>query len=53
MMLYARKSLNYLLTIKFLRRAGLLAAWPARSLVTRVVSEATYVTPSARVSPAI
>jgi glycosyltransferase involved in cell wall biosynthesis/SAM-dependent methyltransferase len=30
-MLYARRSLNYLLTIKLLRRAGLLAAWPARN----------------------
>ena len=34
-MLYARRSLNYLLTIKLLRRAGLLAAWPMRSLVHR------------------
>jgi SAM-dependent methyltransferase len=32
-MLYARRSLNYLLTIKFLRRAGLVAAWPVRGLV--------------------
>jgi SAM-dependent methyltransferase len=34
-MLYARRSLNYLLTIKFLRRAGLLAAWPAHNHVSR------------------
>ena len=34
-MLYARRSLNYLLTIKLLRRAGLLAAWPVRGLVQR------------------
>ncbi len=34
-MLYARRSLNYLLTIKFLRRAGLIAAWPIRNAVRR------------------
>jgi glycosyltransferase involved in cell wall biosynthesis/SAM-dependent methyltransferase len=34
-MLYARRSLNYLLTIKYLRRAGLVAAWPLRRLVHR------------------
>ena len=32
-MLYARRSLNYQLTIKVLRRAGLIAAWPAHRLV--------------------
>ncbi len=34
-MLYARRSLNYLLTIKFLRRAGLVAVWPLRNLIHR------------------
>jgi ubiquinone/menaquinone biosynthesis C-methylase UbiE len=34
-MLYARGSLNYQLTIKVLRRAGLLAAWPLHGKVQR------------------
>lgn len=32
-MLYARRSLNYQLTIKVLRRAGLVAAWPMHSVL--------------------
>jgi glycosyltransferase involved in cell wall biosynthesis/SAM-dependent methyltransferase len=34
-MLYARRSLNYQVTIRILRRAGLIAAWPMHGLVRR------------------
>jgi glycosyltransferase involved in cell wall biosynthesis/SAM-dependent methyltransferase len=34
-MLYARRSLNYQVTIRILRRAGLIAAWPLHGLVRR------------------
>jgi ubiquinone/menaquinone biosynthesis C-methylase UbiE len=34
-MLYARNSLNYQLTIRVLRRAGLIAAWPFRKVFKR------------------
>jgi glycosyltransferase involved in cell wall biosynthesis/SAM-dependent methyltransferase len=34
-MLYARRSLNYQLTIRVLRRAGLIAAWPLHGIVRR------------------
>jgi len=34
-MLYARRSLNYQVTIRILRRAGLVAAWPLHGLVRR------------------
>jgi SAM-dependent methyltransferase len=33
-MLYARRSLNYDVSIRILRRGALLAAWPARRLIT-------------------
>jgi SAM-dependent methyltransferase len=34
-MLYARRSLNYQVTIRVLRRAGLLAAWPLKGRVRK------------------
>jgi SAM-dependent methyltransferase len=39
-MLYARRSLNYLLSISVVRRAALLAAWPFRANITNCQLEA-------------